>query len=707
MPEIAREKSIASSLLSSPAEPSVLSGVKDFANGAADVFRRDVLGVQQLTERLWSYDLGANQRVVKDTAKPDAGLMFIGGTVASTVLEFAAVHAALSKITRPISAVSKLATMATSGAIVEGIKVADESKPDFAREKYKQLSAGAGSMSAMWAASAGLSYVSLFGRAGYRGLPDSIAANASAGMAAGVSHGVINSAFDGTSPHILSDLAQGAAFGTLFGVIDHRLGRARLRLTPNENAPKLPSTEELVGAKYDTSYELRSPIFTWIAENYPKLRPENYAKLRDQQLRAGLEMDLADWNAEQRVKIVDQLRKLAGRSVATDANIDAFIGGLKNIGTAPFENFGARAHEIWRRSYDDALRMKDRIAPDAKMNDLISGVDSRGNDHYFRGELRQAANDQEAWLSSLWNASERPHKLKVNQRVTDMLTKFSKDAGMQKVSAEIQPGMSADGSYGMGSFGFNPMITRDPSSARFVEVSFHEFRHHLTGSLSLDSLGRLARYYLTKKDPASVGEARQRAADIESVKPFLAREGSGFLLAKDLLDEGNKLRRALWSKPTSPEDYANHYTATLRSEYKPAALPAEIENLALRVASDPSKPNDLLFREALKPIFEERGLALRIEDSAVRLNNYVGQKSEQEAFSAGILAAIRARAWGYKPDGSKLPMPFPDARQSMGAYLANRLENMTVNSAGKFEYDLFSYGKDRSPKSRRPLSYED
>jgi len=118
----------------------------------------------------------------------------------------------------------------TSGALFEVFQPASDK--DFAANKFKSAAVGFGTFATMDGASLGLGRIPLLAKS--EGLFKTMSVNGASGAAGGFAHSILGAGLDGRTPtysEVKGDVVSYAAFGAMFGALDHGATKGKQAIT--------------------------------------------------------------------------------------------------------------------------------------------------------------------------------------------------------------------------------------------------------------------------------------------------------------------------------------------------------------------------------------------------------------------------------------------------------------------------------------------
>lgn len=620
-----------------PQDSGILSGPVDLLQSAAYEFAQTPIdGVSQFVGKLTGHDIKGPQII----PKPDhQNAWTFGGDLIGQVAQYVVASKALHTGLRqggflPSAAPISWLEAATAGTAVDLLHPVDPKAGNYGWEKLRSAGVAFGTFAAMGATNEWFYNRGTFGRAGRRTLGESIAANSFSGFFGGVANSELDSLSHGEPLPSLnrfgSSVACYTAFGAMFGAGEHALFRVNLNLKPAEGTNlRGPTSEEYVMHHLDPNNPIRSPILTWLAENRPDLRPPGYAEFKAENLsRPATEMEnlsLDAWAPEDRPRVLNELRKMAKTQLADDSNIDAFISRMRAPEFEAYQPEGdprrIRLHQRWEdaterltqyvdshqdlRAYPLATLMKDqaKLAQHPQLRVLFD-------------ELAAAEQTYKQFARAQLDASGIEDALRAR---VDAMTREVGLPKLQHVESKID---DTGGAYNMYESRYNigeRAIAGGTASAH--ETQLHELVHHEQGDRSLGfndgsnfnalaAQEHVAKELRWLQEPNGTYEFLQRLADPQR-QTYSAVFGDG--MAKNQRDVQYLI------------DYYRKgevYPAT----WHEAEIKAQFQELL----------EDALKRHRQAAFWNH-------------INGYVGQPRELQAWSAGFLTNIRARALGL-PD---------------------------------------------------------
>ncbi|MDR3616831.1 MAG: hypothetical protein P4L53_24960 [Candidatus Obscuribacterales bacterium] len=654
----------------------LLEGPSTLLKSAGFVFQNDLNGAQQIADHI-----RGTKSVQFDFIK--AGDARSGWSAAGTLIGHVAEYAVLNKVLggvlrsaeAPVISVTRGATVSgISGATIGLLQPITDDKANFAYAKFSQAAVGFGTFATMSGTEKFLAKGSLFGRPGRRTLADSISVNTVAGAASGVVgselSSILNNERFSTGAEVRSQAASGAAFGAVFGAVDAKLSRAKLsdetspefkRTFPDHN---LPSTEKFVKDHYDVDKPLSSPILSWLAIHRPELRPENYESL-SQGLGKDEFLDLASWSPEGRVKVVKALRALSQSDLTKDAQMDEFIGALKNRDTANLNRLmddrdaDAKARIEWHNAFNELVEAKNTHAPDASLEDVVAGDANTIRHPEIQTAIDKTLKAENSRTSATWFSAEDTGPYLADASTS--LQSFLKDRQLPELRYQLTaPGQTGEMAYALGHLSVNPGRIERHLSGEQIATEFHEVRHHEDGSLKSDVVGAVfKRLFQGYKTQASERQATEGTVSvIRNMLEWLDRDSTaGKEILKSVADP-HDMSSHIWSQRFNDDAATKLMNAADAGKKVTFAkkIPDEVKELS-RLAQLSSASNSELdpqLQEQLRQVLFKRAAELDAQVRSLYVNGYVGEKSEQRAWSAGLLMQLRTRAWGL-PDVASAP----------------------------------------------------
>jgi hypothetical protein len=456
-----------------------------------------------------------------------------------------------------------------------------------------------------------------------------------------------------TGAELRDQARSGAVFGAVFGAVDAKLNRVKLsddtspefkKSFPNHN---LPSTEKFVKEQYDVHQPLRSPILSWLAEKRPELRPPNYEALNQEVRKNGQFLDLANWSSEGRVKVVQALRTLSESDLTKDAQIDEFIGAVKSrnadVRNQVVDRREAydRAKIDWHNAFNELIKAKNIHQPNFSLREILAkgAIERQHPDIQAAVKKTLQAETVHTHARTSW-----PEGLETQNYFVDAsasLTKFLRQKQLPDLQFEIEFGRSKM-MYGYDTISVNPNQFVRTLAGKQISNEFHEVRHHEDGTFKSDAIFPTIKRWF-RGHFSQDGERLDVRDAAEAVRNTIEWMDKG--ASRDVLyavaDPQNPASR-IWARRFNDDGGKSQTVAD--------SIPDEVKELVKLV--DPSSGlSELapLLKERFKEVLQIRENELDTRAYNMYLEDYVGEKGEQRAWSAGLLAQLRTRMWGI-PD---------------------------------------------------------
>jgi hypothetical protein len=671
----------------------ILEGPTELLKSAGFVFQNDLNGAQQIVDHIRGTK--SEQFDYLKAGDPKSGWSE-AGTLIGHVAEYAVLNKTLGWLAHsaeaPVISVSRGATISgISGATIGVLQPVTDEKANFGYAKFSQAAVGYGTFATMSGTEKFLAHGSFFGRPGRRSVADSISVNAIAGAISGVVGSEISSVLNerrlSSSAELRGQAGSGAVFGAVFGAVDAKLSRVKLKddTSPEfkKNFPdhSLPSTETFVKDHYDADKPLESPILSWLAQNRPELRPENYDSL-SQGLGKNQFLDFAAWSPEGRVKIVKALRELSESDLTKDGQMDEFIGALKKRETANLNSLmddrdaAAKSRIEWHNAFNELSEAQRIHAPDSSLEDIVAGDASK-----IRHPEIQTALNKTLQAENAYDMGPRFKAEDAQQYFADASTSlksFLKERKLPDLQYTSLPqGDSNAMAYALDRLFVSPQELHRELSGEQISAEFHEVRHHEDGTFRSDTMpAYLKRVLEGYKSQASERNATQEAAEV--VRSMLGWLDSDKTTSKELLKglaNPNDFQSHIWSERFNND--AGIMMVKVGDAGKTVTfakkIPQEVKDLYRQSQLSNSADSELApeLRERLKQILLKREAELDAQEQSLYLDGYVGEKAEQRAWSAGLLMQLRTRAWGIPHSASPPDLPAikgEERPQDLGAF---------------------------------------
>jgi hypothetical protein len=630
---------------SAPNERGVLSGPTDFVQAAAHTFiQTPIDGVTQIFNNVTNQKLQPLEII---SAPKEKNNWTLAGDTIATVGQFVIANKALRSgmsgmgMANP-NAPAKLWETVASGTAIDFLHPVDPNEKNFFVAKARNAAISAGTFAAMGKTSELMSEADFVRRAGRRGIAESIGLHAFSGAVGGMTNAELEALGHGKitpdADTMLDRIKQYAAFGAVFGVADATINRANIKLTGANNEigrTNAPTTEEFVRNNINESTPMRSPMLTWLAENRPNLRPPNYEAYKSEILTKPTldrpHLGLIDWPAEQRPRILEEVRKIASRTqLSSDANIDAFISRLDIPELRDFSSPGrvetrSQAYSTWSQASE---KLQNYVAADPALNEMsltkIVTTPELQQSHPALGPMIEDVSAAEKAYSNL--VKTHVAETKVDSALNTTMNTIAQDAGLPDINrVRVLRNDSADGTYHSEGrvFSVNDRVLRSGLSPSTAETTVHEFVHHEY------RLGPWQKLFGEKSIKGGNPIGAQIRIDAELTK--LNQPGATLDLLQRLGDESSMTRTMLSPLPKNIAFYAEEAKA------------GRINTSTWHETEINKELSELLVNR----LINARKVAWRMHTS------YVGTPIELPAWSTGFLTNIRSRALGLK--GSELP----------------------------------------------------
>lgn len=628
-----------------------------YSDGAVDLLRSAAYsavqspldGIAQIAGKVTGREIAAPHIVARPKSE---SLWTSAGHVIGSVAQFA-VAARLTRkaligagVVSPAASIS-LFEMAGTGAAVELLNPIDPKTENFFLEKGRRAVVSFGTFAAMGGANNAFHEAGSWGRFGNRSLSNSIKVNSIAGAAGGLVHTQLDAVTQGklhASPdQYLNTMFQYAAFGALFGAGESLIYRPTIELKSPagtaRGATKAPSSEEFV-SKLTGKQPLESELLSWLADNRPELRPPNYADWKQAQSRATSangthrELGLADWKPEQRVQIVQELRKLAGTQMSSDSNIDAFIGRVAlRSEVAAYQNnsFGPVRMEAlgrWSRSSADLRQLvqSDMTLWESRWSKILGDAElhaQRPDVKALAEQVIKAEKDYYAAAQLELDASG------VRGALADALNAVSRESGWPILKRGFKIPINEQG----GGYGLNYMELGEgrvlAGGGQLAEAGIHELRHHEWGKTMLVDSWRRA-------DPPTGPAYYLRRGEVEL--QLLERNGGTYDFLKRLSDP-ESVSSSVFSRRSAAGEEVHRYAEYVRK--------GEVDTARWRETE---------IKATIRSYLEDH-VKFMAQENRRQHQRYVGSPMEVPAWSMGMLARIRAQALGL-PDVARPELPY-------------------------------------------------
>lgn len=524
-----------------------------------------------------------------------------------------------------------------SGFLFEGTHPLEESQTNFPWSKLSNMAISGATFAAIGGTSQIVDRIGIFGRVGLRNLAESVIAEGCAGAAGGG----VNAELTALRKHgrlaELPEIANGSCeyglFGATMGGLGHFFGPGRPDLLHGKGVGSAMSTEQFLLEHYDAGSPIDSPILNYIAENNPKLRPPNYEQWKasrslNEEPRFQ-DLDIGAWPVEQRPQLVQELRRLAKTSLASDKNLDAFITTLHDSKWSQ-QGLPYKPYEIEKACYewlraDKAMEMEFRRHPEfgKDIQVAIANQELLNANPQFKS-LVESATEKRLAFRELESMKDSFDDKALRQDMEDVLNRLSDQRGLRHL--EFFKFDMIDGSYApprrmfIGDSTLSPGLTQ-----RSASVLLHEFVHHEQGCYS----SRLI--------------------------PFRIQKFMGTL---PIMEYMTKVRQQSdltgWIEKLSDSDGVLKLTQdiALRSEYWKAlsgkrCLPADVESIISRVSQDAVPVTHLGGSESSTKVvlheFLNQTMTELKKSSDYSYRQYVAHLFERQAHAAQVLAEIRTR----------------------------------------------------------------
>jgi len=632
---------------STHAERTILSGPADLLQSSAYTFLQSPIdGVTQIVSKVTGTHLQPLQII--SAPSEHNGWTFAGdtlGSVAQFVLASKGLRLGLAKagVMSAAAPMTILETTAT-GAAVDVLHPVSDSENNFLWAKVRNAGIAAGTFAVMSGTSNLVGQIDFVGRAGRRGIAESIGVNAFSGMMGGMANAELEAVGHGKlapdADTLTSRTAQYAAFGALFGVADATLNRAKIVITPAKNSAheNVPTTEEYVA---HLNRPLKSPLLTWIAENRPNLRPPNYeaykASIGTTPTAELQHLDLNDWSVQQRPLVLSEIRKIASRTqLSSDSNIDAFISRLNipelhDYASPSRVALRTQAYTGWAEASGrlDAYITADPVLREMHLGNLLKDTKLQETNPQLKGLIADVGTTEGAYRDLV---AAHVAETNVNSALTKTLNGIAKEVGLPKLNGVEITNDHRQGSYASQDLkiGIGENVVKDGLTAETAETGLHEFVHHDTRA---GFVGTLLTEAPSNANPIAVQLRIGRELS------NLSQPGGTLNLLQRLGDRTTMTYRTLTANGALPKDI-NFY-----AEY---ARDGKVETATWDEAG---------INKELQALLEARRVAARQQAWSMH-TNYVGTAVELPAWSTGFLTKIRSRALGL-PDPEVAPSTLP------------------------------------------------
>lgn len=619
------------------------------ASAAYNFVQAPIDGVTQLAGKITHQDIKAPQLVA---APKEQNYWTTAGSIIGQVAEFVAVSKVLRFGLSKTGAVAARAPLSAwesglSGATMDFLHPVGKNENNYWLAKARNAGVAFGTFAAMTGSSNLLTEADVARRAGRRSLAESIGLNAFTGVAGGMTNAELDALGHGKlAPEfhkLYSTTTQYAAFGALFGAADVALNRGKVEIKPAENARAqsgVQSSEAWVRA-YDGSEPLKSPLLSWIAENKPELRPPGYEAYKAQIARTPsteLEhLDLAAWPAEQRPRLLTEIRGLAsGTQLSLDSNIDAFISRINLPEVQAYADpvraaARSQAYTNWAETSGrlDTLVQSDPQLRDMSWSQLIKSETRQGKPELDRliNETAQA----ETAYKQLIDAHMK--ETNIGTALTRALNGMAQEAGLPKLSDVKVTYGSASGLYGQSQVSLGHKVLDSGLSSRTADTALHEFVHH-------DFRPGFLRGLVADAPPENCPVTIQSKVAEELTR--LSTPGGTFDLLKRLGDAQSRTYRYVL-------DGAGQSSKEVRF-FADYAHEGKINTATWDEAA---------ISKTVREFLESRLSTSRMEAWQNHMK-YVGSYTELPAWATGFLTRIRSRALGLPDPDISPPSTLPD-----------------------------------------------